>query len=265
MTYAAADTGTQSGKPVELYRFANGANVWTFSSGAAPVSYSAEVYAPEAIERGQIEASQEFGRAALTVTVPYDNAVAQLFVSGYPLGHVTLALFRAHIGDGEWITYWRGRVVSASFKGHTCELRCEPVYTTLRRAGLRAVYQLQCRHVLYGPGCGASAATHSVAGTVSAFVANQVFVAAAAGYPDDWFSGGYLETPHGSRLIMAHAGNSLTLSAAIPGLAAAEAVTVFAGCDHTHATCRDKFANTPKNGGFAWIPKKNPFSGDAIV
>lgn len=268
MSYASADTSVQSGRPIELYRFAHGGNVYLYNSGSVPISYLGDVYAPAAIERGKIEASQEFGKSYLDVRMPYDNAVAQLFAGGYPDGHVTLAVYRSHIGETEWITHWRGRVASVGFVGHECELRAEPVFTTLQRAGLRAVYQLQCRHVLYSGGgvrCQAAKATHSVAGTVSTFVANQIFVTAASAWPDDWFTGGALETPHGSRMIIAHAGSSLTLAAAIPDLAAGEAVTLVAGCDHTGATCTAKFANDINYGGFRWLPQKNPFTGGPVV
>lgn len=266
MSYTSADTSIQSGRPVELFRFAHGADTYLFNSGPVNQSYLGDVYAAAPIERGQVEASQDFGKSYLDVTVPYDNAVAQLFAGGYPDGHVTLALYRSHIGETEWITHWRGRVVSASFSGHECTIRAEPVFTTLQRAGLRAVYQLQCRHVLYGAsGCKAVKASHSIAGTVSTFVANQVFVTAASAYPDDWFTGGSLETPHGARMVIAHSGASLTLQAAIPGLTAGDAVTVVAGCDHTGATCTSKFSNDINYGGFRWLPQKNPFTGDPIV
>src|SRR5574340_640488 len=167
MSYVSADTSIQSGRPVELFRFAHGATTYLFNSGPVPQSYLGDVYAAAPIERGQVEASQEFGKSYLEVTMPYDNAVAQLFAGGYPDGHVTLAIYRSHLGDGEWINHWRGRVTNVSFSGHECKVRAEPVFTTLKRAGLRAVYQLQCRHVLYGASGGkAVKATHSIAGTV---------------------------------------------------------------------------------------------------
>lgn len=265
MSYASADTSIQSGRPVELFRFAHGANTYLYNSGPVDQSYDGDVYAAAPIERGQVEASQEFGRAYLDITVPYDNAVATLFTSGYPDGHVTLAIYRSHVGETEWISYWRGRVVSVAYEGHKCKMRCEPVFTALQRAGLRAVYQLQCRHVLYGTNCGAVKASHSVASTVTLFIENQVFVNGADAYADGWFAGGEIETPHGRRMIVSHTGNSLMLSAGIPGLTVNDAVTLAPGCDHTVDTCTSKFSNDLNFGGFPYLPKKNPFSGDAIV
>ena len=66
-------------------------------------------------------------------------------------------------------------------------------------------------------------------------------------------------------MILAHSGNSVTLSALLSGLAVGVAFEAFAGCDRTLATCQAKFGNAINFGGFPWIPAKNPFTGDAIV
>lgn len=67
------------------------------------------------------------------------------------------------------------------------------------------------------------------------------------------------------RMILAHSGDSVTLSALLSGLAVGVAFEAFAGCDRTLATCQAKFGNAINFGGFPWIPAKNPFTGDAIV
>lgn len=265
MTYELTDTSTQSGRPVELYRFAHGANTYLFNSGSVDVAYLGDIYAAAPIERGPVEVSPDFGKAYITVTAPYDSPIARLFTAGHPDGQVTLALFRSHLADGEWVTYWRGRVIGVDFTRHQCELRCEPIFTTMVRAGLRSVYQLQCRHVLYGEQCGVVKASYSLSTTLSFLVANQMIVYAAAAYPDNWFAGGSFETAHGSRMIVSQVGEVLQLSAGIPDLTVGETVTLAVGCDHQHPTCVSKFSNAINFGGFPWIPQKNPFDGDAIA
>lgn len=265
MTYAAADTAVQTGRPLEFFRFANRASAWRFCTGRTQQTHASETYEPAAIERGAVEAAQEFGKATITVRVPYDNAVALLFVSGYPTGAVTLTIYRKHASDAEVITHWKGRVISAVFRGHVCELRCEPVFTALQRIGLRAVYQTQCRHVLYGAKCGVSKAAFAVPATVSTAVGNQVVYSSPTVRPDGYFTRGYLEAGSGSRLIVSHVGSTLILSAAVAGLVPGQPITLYPGCDLTPQTCTGKFANDINFGGFRWIPQKNPFAGDAII
>jgi uncharacterized phage protein (TIGR02218 family) len=265
MTYLGRETSTQDARPVELFRFVMDATTWRYCSGRVTRSYLGADYLPTAIDRSNVQASGEFGRSDLTVSLPYDNPVAALFTTGYPAARVTLTLFRTHVGDSEFITYWRGRVVSAAFRGPTCELKCEPVFTTLQRAGLRALYQVQCRHALYGPGCGVNKATYATAGTIATIAGNVITVAAAGALAADWFTSGYVSAPGGNRAIIAHAGTSLTLISPIPGAVVAQAVTLYPGCNLTAAVCESKFANDLRYGGFRWIPQKNPFTGDALV
>ena len=44
---------------------------------------------------------------------------------------------------------------ASRLSGAEATLKCEPIASSLKRPGLRARYQLLCRHVLYSSGCGA--------------------------------------------------------------------------------------------------------------
>jgi uncharacterized phage protein (TIGR02218 family) len=197
--------------------------------------------------------------------LPFDLAIARFLSAGIPIGFVSLTVFRAHLGDDEYITHWRGRVMSSSWRGSECTINCEPVFTSLQRAGLRMVYQRQCRHALYSPGCGVDKAAFAVPGTVDTAVANQVFVTAAAAFANNYFTGGMLTTAEGSRLIVEHIGTSLTLITPLTVLTGGTPLTLYPGCDHTLDTCTNKFSNSLNFGGQPWLPLKNPFSGDAVM
>jgi uncharacterized phage protein (TIGR02218 family) len=127
------------------------------------------------------------------------------------------------------------------------------------------VYQRQCRHALYSPGCGVDKASFAVPGTVDTAVANQVFVTAAAAFANNYFTGGMLTTAEGSRLIVEHIGTSLTLITPLTVLTGGTPLTLYPGCDHTLDTCTNKFSNSLNFGGQPWLPLKNPFSGDAVM
>lgn len=267
MSYQGIESSTASGRPVELYEFALGAKRWRFTSGQEAVSYFSQTYAPAALQRGGIEQGTELNRAGLSIRVFRDNPVAALFVAQPPDGIVSVTILRRHLTDPaqEWITLWKGRVVGCRFSGSTAELSCEPVATSLKRTGLRARYSLLCRHPLYSAGCGASKESVRVDGTVAAVAGASVQVAAAGSRPDGYFVAGMLATNDGARMIVGHAGATLTLSAPFPGLVVGMTVRLYPGCQKTTADCAGKFSNIVNFGGFPAIPAKNPFSGDAVM
>lgn len=265
MTYTTVEQSVAGGRPVELYRFAQGTRRWCYTSGQEPVDYRSETYMPLTLTRSAIEQTNEIPRSGLEITLPRDCPVATLFLAAPPEGIVSVTLYRGHPPDPEFVTYWKGRVSAARFSGSTGQLSCEPIATSLQRIGLRARYQLLCRHVLYSPSCGALRERFRVDGVVTQVSGTQVTVAAAAGLPDGYFTAGMLATAAGLRLITAHHASELTLTAPLIGLAVGDAVGLFAGCDHSKEQCASRFDNLDHFGGFPFIPVKNPFSGDAIV
>lgn len=210
----------------------------------------------------------------MSVVFPISDGWARRFL-GPPGDPVTLTMFRGHHHDpsGEVVAWWKGRVVSGRAEGERIILRCESVFTSMKRLGVRAVYQRTCRHALYSGGCGLDLASWQTAGTVSAIGARKVglTIAEAAAQPDGYFTGGILQ--HGAALayIARHSGTSVRLSARLPALEddlaanGSAAVLLAPGCDLSRRTCANKFSNVENYGGFPWIPGKNPFGGSSIV
>ena len=156
-------------------------------------------------------------------------------------------------------------MASVVWSGSLAKIRCESIFTALKRPGLRAHYQTGCRHALFDAGCGVNNQTFLLTGTVAAVSGLTVRSSAFLSRPAGWLTGGYLRVAGVPRMILAHSGESVTLSAILSGLAVGVAFEAFAGCDRTLATCQTKFGNAINFGGFPWIPAKNPFTGDAIV
>jgi uncharacterized phage protein (TIGR02218 family) len=229
------------------------------------VDHLSETYVPRTLTRGAIEQANETHRTGLEITLPRDDPLGTLFLAAPPEGIVSVTLYRRHRADPEFITYWKGRVSAARFSGATVQLKCEPIATSLKRVGLRARYQLLCRHVLYSPSCGVLRERYRVDGVVASISGTQVMVATASGRANGYFTAGMLSGSAGLRMITAHSGSSLTLAAPLIGLAVGDAVSLFAGCDHSLGQCASRFDNLDQFGGFPFIPVKNPFTGDAIV
>lgn len=265
MSYNTRETSVAAGQPVELYRFALGQRAWTVTSGREAITYQSESYQPALIRRSDIEQSPEFARNGIDLDCARDFDVAQLFAAARPNGVVSLTVFRNHLGSDEYITWWKGRVAAVIFSGSTAKIRCESIFTALKRPGLRAHYQMTCRHALFDAGCGLNNQAYKIIGTVGSLSGLNVASGAFLSLPSGWLAGGYLRLSGMPRMITHHVGDTITLSAVLPGLAVGMQFEAFAGCDRTFATCQSKFGNAINFGGFPWIPIKNPFAGDAIV
>ena len=286
MTYTTIEASPAEGRPYFLYQFVEGAQVWRFTSRAtawtSAGSGGAEItWEPAAVAHGDVVQTSEIERGRLELTWPLSHPFARRFLA--PMGNtpVTLTIFRGHEQVlGETVAHWKGRVVGAEVEGQRILLQAESVFSTLRRAGVRAKYQRLCRHAHYGRGCGLDIALHWQAGTVSDSTGPIVSIAEAGAEPDGWFRGGVLRFGTALGFITDHAGALVALSRPMPALAAALAdpeldpetgaplpvlVDLAPGCDLRAATCAAKFDNLANFGGFPEIPGRNPFGGSSIV
>jgi uncharacterized phage protein (TIGR02218 family) len=286
MTYTTIESSTAEGRPYYLYQFVEGDQVWRFTSRATDWTSAASEgdtidWEAAAISHGDVVQSSEIERGRLELTWPLSHPFARRFLA--PLGNtpVTLTVFRGHEQVlGETVAHWKGRVVGAEVEGARILLNCESVFSTLRRAGVRAKYQRLCRHALYGRGCELDIGFHWQTGTVTATSGNALTIPEAAAQPDGWFRGGVLRFGAQLGFITGHVGTTLTLSRPMPELAAALAAPgvdpetgdplpvvadIAPGCDLRASTCAAKFGNLANFGGFPEIPGRNPFGGSSIV
>ena len=288
MTYTTIEASVAEGRPYYLYQFVEGSQVWRFTSRSAAWTSAgsggaAITWEPAAVAHGDVVQTSEIERGRLELTWPLSHPFARRFLA--PLGNtpVTLTIFRGHEQVlGETVAHWKGRVVGAEVEGPRILLQAESIFSTLRRAGVRAKYQRLCRHALYGRGCGLDIAQFWLTGTVTALSGGGTTVAApeAAEQPDGWFRGGVLRFGVQLGFITGHAGATLTLSRPMPELLAALAATeidpetgdpmpvladIAPGCDLRAATCAAKFGNLLSFGGFPEIPGRNPLGGGSIV
>jgi uncharacterized phage protein (TIGR02218 family) len=265
MTYAARESSDHDAQPVELYRFTEAARKWLYTSADAAVVYQTETYEPRPLKRGAFRQTSELNKATLEINAPRDlPLVADAFAS--PLvGVIALTIYRQHRGDGETVTWWKGRVAGIRASGGETTITCEPLATALKRIGLRRPAQRQCPHALYDAGCTVSQAAFSATGTLVSLTGATVTAGAFATKPDGWWVGGKIILNGVPRFVIGHAGDTVAISAPVPGLPQNATFTVYAGCDRTPATCDSKFGNILNFGGAPWFPIKNPFTGDSAA
>lgn len=249
---------------VELYRFVIGTERFLYTTAQRPVTHQGEEYDPVYIRRDAVKGTSELARAALKIRMPRDAAFAARFAPAPPTDVAEVEIFQQD--DVATAAIWVGRVLTVARKGSEAVADCEPIHTSLRRAGLRRHYQKRCPHTLYDDGCRAPRQDFRVEATLTAVNGTALTAAEFDAQPDGFFTGGDVEL--GSlperRAIIDHVGDTITLNAPIADAAAGDAITAFAGCDHSFATCVSKFANEENYGGMPFIPTKNPFGSDPV-
>lgn len=269
MSYDTYEQSVEDGRPKYRVLFAVGDAEYRYTNDEYIVADSGGSWIPEAVEFSEFSQTNEMAKDPLRITLPRTNTFALLFLGQVPEQVVSVTVFRAHTHDPaeEFRFYWKGRVAGSSVEGDAVSLDCENIFTSLRRPGLREKYQTQCRHALYGRGCGLDKTDFAVVTTATAASGRYVTVAPTSNNFN--FSGGMLETADGiSRDIALLDVGSVTLFSALPQLEQAiaddgpQSVTLYPGCDHSLYTCKDVFNNLLNYGGCPGIPKKNPFGND---
>lgn len=258
-------------RAIDLYKIISGGVEYRLTSAADEQTHNLEAYDPAPIGRGGYQVRNELSKANLEVRIGLGHALATALLSSWAETPTTLTLFRKRTASTS--TAWKGRLASVRPADDHVLMVFESIFTSLRRPGLRARFQKTCRHALYARGCFLDPEDFADAATLDEINGNVVTVPEAALEPDGWYAGGMVKAPDGTlSYVSVHAGTLLTLNRVSSSLAAAfavdgpgTAITLYPGCAHNYATCRDKFANDDNYGGFDYIPSKNPMGGSSIV
>ena len=268
MSYSSYETSLDSGTPIELYEIVQGSVKWNFISGASELIRLGQLYVPSSITRDNVKQTTDTFKDSMRITFPRDNLFASQYIAFAPEDVTTVTIYRGHYGDpaSEFIVYWKGRVVGAKTSGNQIDIQCESVFTSIKRPGLRARFEYTCRRTLYLKGCDVNRESYKLVGTISSISNGLILsVTGASSKPDGYYTGGMIISPDGvPRFVVAHTGDSVTLSRTVPNLAIGQSISVYPGCDHLKETCFNKFNNLNNFGGFPWIPSRNPYNGSSI-
>lgn len=273
MSYIARERSAQDGDPVFRCQFSLRGELYRRTTERAIVLDSDGSWVPAPIEFGDFNQTGELSKDPLQISLPRDDEFALLFLGGVPEQVTTLTVFKGHQGDvsEEFVVYWKGRVVASDLRDDQLVLECENIFSSIKRPGLRARYQKNCRHALYSRGCNLNDYDFATIATATDVVGKVVIVpdADSSDSPDGYFTGGVLEMGNGDKCyITKHEGQEITLLTLSSSLAeeidesGSSNITLYPGCDHSRSTCQTKFDNLNNFGGFPWIPGKNPFGND---
>jgi uncharacterized protein DUF2163 len=261
------DSKEQSGfaaQPYELYLFQSAALTFALTSADEAITYLGEQYVPTTITRTEAEHSSEVVSGMIKIYIPKDHALARMLLPYLPSSPIAVTVFGSHYADSETVVLFTGVVASARFTDQ-CELTCNAAAYLLQRKIPQQLYQAPCSHIFGDAGCGADLAAHTYAGTVTAIDATGTVltIPAFASLPDT-VQGGYLQFGDEYRMVVAHAGSTVTLISPIAGMTAPAAVHGTAGCALTFSACAH-YKRTISFLGFDLIPTINPFDGSASI
>jgi uncharacterized phage protein (TIGR02218 family) len=250
---------------VEVYKFTSASERWLFTSAGCDQVYLGETYRAVPIGRDKIEMTENVHKSPLAISAPRDNDLVSCYCGvDRPESTVVLTIFEID-GGGIGSMIWKGRVASVNLTGSKAKVTLESIFTSIGRPGLRAVYQLSCRHALYKTsadgtkGCRLLPDSYVVNANVTDYDGQTLTVSGLGGYADGWFTAGYLvQAGIRYRMILSHIGDQIGIDRV---LAHTGAIKIYPGCNHLMTDCKNKFDNLDNFGGFPWIPGQTPFEG----
>ncbi len=267
MTFDADESSVESSRPVELYKFAQGNDDFLYTSAEDDITIGLDVYRAIPIRRTAPVQGAEDRDRDIQVVVPATDSFVQQYILVVPGQRATLTIqrFQRPTGTSELVLIFKGIVQSVAFNklGREAIISVLPIESATSRPIPRFTYMGLCNHVLYDARCKVVETNFDFFGTASAFdsATNVLTVPGLNAESDGFYDGGFVlfSSINDFRLILSHTGNDITLLLPFPETVVGENVTVFAGCDHTLATCKTKFDNVLNYGGFQFVPTANPF------
>jgi uncharacterized phage protein (TIGR02218 family) len=266
-TLSQLEKSREESRPVEVYEFTLGSQVFRYTTSEDTLTIGGNDYTPLPILRNGITIGSDQGRRTLQITVPSTNSFVQRYTDVIP-GDTAFVTVNRYQRDeapafNTTILLFTGKVQSVQFSkdGTSAIIAVRSLESALSRNVPRFTYMGMCNHFLYDAGCGVNPASFDYIGSVSSVSGNTITVAGVSGSGID-FVGGYCRpvAQQDFRLILAQAGDVLTLLLPFSSDPTGANMQCFAGCDHIlTGDCQNVFNNVERFGGFAFVPNKNVF------
>lgn len=256
----------------ELYKFTEGTTTWLYTSSDQDETYLGDTYLTGyAIGRNEIQTKSQLTKANCDISMSLDNPIVVHVLGASVQDVLSLTIF-SMVDGGNVQVEWKGRLIAPKPATNDCVLSFESIFSSMRRPGLRGVYQLGCRHVHYGRGCNLVRADFEISATVTSIDATGTLlvVPEAGAFPDGTFRGGIITGPDGNlRYVIEHLGSSIMLirnldsiPTPLPGVLN---VKLAKGCPRTLEVCNGTFNNLDNFGGFPYTPFTSPVGGAKIA
>lgn len=267
MTFNSREQSFNEGRPFNAALFACGTYALRVCASDSPQTVGGHTWDPWSIVFPSIVQAGEINRNDLSLSVPADFPIAQMWLQAPPASTMLCILYDAHFDESEMRESWTGHVGNVSFSGGArAEIKLASGINAFKGIGLQRVVQKHCGHSIYSLDCGVVLGSKATAATITAIGGNWVEAAEFATQPDGWFDGGMVRWTDSEgipdyRMVKRHIGSRLTLAWPVGRLQVGDEVISDAGCNNTPDHCGPKFDNLPNYGGLWFFKSKTPFEG----
>lgn len=290
MSYQSEEDSQSDGNAFELYKFQTDVGNLTQTSANSPIIFNLETYDPESISRTALSVDGgEDDPPTLRVTLPRSHPVPLRYIQSLPPDKDVITIFRGHIGavtpaadnsfsipSNQVVQYFEGFISTVEFSDSEAKLTLVASNSVFTRSIPKKNFRNLCNHLLYDGGCGVVEAPFQQLVTVTGITGNVLTLAGVPALgsptpnPPQLIDGPYYD---GGILTQAATGDTRMIQVLTRGatddalllfpfqsLGVGSILTLSPGCDHSIATCRAKFGNAPRYGGFPFVPTDNPFN-----
>jgi uncharacterized phage protein (TIGR02218 family) len=250
--------------PIELFKFVGTYSTYRYTSHDRNISNSDGTYESIPISRNAVQAATQVQEElSIEISLPFNNALALEYVFDIAPPKMEVEIYRVHPYDFEdTVLLWVGSVLSFTVEDRIVRMKVPSVLSYLLNNPVPPPkYQSPCNWLLYDPvTCGVNPTSNSATRTVT--VVNQTVITLdSSAFADNDCAGGEMIVGNERRMIVSNVGPIFTVASPFSQITAGNTVVVRRGCDHSFQTCRVKFSNQDRYGGFPFVPSRNPFGG----
>ncbi len=272
MTFVAQETSVETGSPVELYTITHGSDTFHYTTSEETLILGTDTFTAIEISRDDILVGPQSRTQTITIELKSNNEFAARFIGVQPSDKATVTIERFHRFDSadpdQRVEFFKGQVRSVAFigDGFKSKLSVMPLTGALSQTIPLFTFQSPCNNVLFDSRCKVLKANFNFVGTVTAVSADGRTLTvpgldAAKGV--GFATAGQIEitTTGDPRDILTHsATDQVKILLPFRETILDVGVTVFSGCGHAIADCKDDFDNVVNFQGHAFVPLRNIFS-----
>lgn len=274
-TFDQDEASVQSNQPEEYYDIVLSTGVtYHIASGNRDLLVGATIYTAIPAARGALAISKVDGNTGtnLELSLPVNHPFIQrCFQYGVPPRQTTVTAWRRQKRSLVSEQMWVGLVTSIACSGNIAKLLIPARIVENAQRYLPTVTTAPtCPYILYDAMCQVARTSFVVTTTAILVEGRAVLVdmGDAAKVGNNWSLGGEIVHSTGERRsIMLQKDldpstttlSKLSMTEVIPELKTGDTISIYAGCDHTIQTCKTKFAQHHRFGGYPDAALVNPF------
>lgn len=264
------ESSVEEARPVFLYLFTLGTRSWRYTSAATDeLTLDGYVWQASAMSHTSVRQTGDSSSDTLTIEAPIGVGPAQVYLLNPPTNPISLRIFQKDAADSQAVAMYAGEVKQVNFPAPgKASIACETLSATLRREGLRFVWQRSCPYALYDPlTCKVNKASYAVSGAITNVDGFSMTVDSTL--TAEVYAGGFFEFSHPVKgteflAIESQTGtNQVRVFGTTADLYPGMTVTLYRGCNRSPSACAS-FNNFNNYGGIPALPGKSPFDSSPV-